>query len=67
MVRMLPYISGKSLQEWVLVLAGQKDDDNILVIAEQVDELVCELGSPQLDGQSGVESLKVTNGRVAPK
>ena len=43
----LPYISNTSLQERVLALAGLKDDDSGLVIAEQVDELVCELGSPQ--------------------
>ena len=30
-------------------------------------ELVCELWNPPLDGQSSIESLKVTNGRVAPE
>ena len=54
----------QSLQKQVLVLAGLKDESN-MVIAEQVDELVCELGSPQLDGQRGIEILKVINGRVA--
>ena len=63
----LPYISSISLQEWVLSPTGLKDDDSSLVIAEQVDELVCKLGSQQLDGQSGIESLKVTHGRVAPE
>ena len=28
---------------------------------------MCELGSPQLDGQSGIESLGVTNGRIVPE
>ena len=63
----LPYISGTSLQEWVPAPASLKDDDSGLVIAEQVEELVCELGSPQFDGQSGIESLEVTNGRVGPE
>ena len=48
-------------------MAGLKRDDSSLVITEQVEELVCELGSPQLDGPSGIESLEVTNGRVAPE
>ena len=60
----LPYISGTSMQERVLAQASMKDDDSRLVIAEQVDELVCELWSPQLDGQSGIESLELTNRRV---
>ena len=59
----LPYIAGASLQEWVLVPAGLKDDDSSLHITERVEELVSELVSPQLDGQS----LEVTNGRVAPE
>ena len=53
----LPYISGTSLEEWVLAPAGLEDDDTSLDVAEQGEELVCELGSPQLDGQSGIESL----------
>ena len=53
----LPYIPGTSLQEWALATASLKDDDSILAIAEQVENLVCELGRPQLDGQSGTESL----------
>ena len=61
----IPYIPGTSLQEWVLDLARLKDDDCCLFIAEQMEKLVCELGSPQLDCQSGIESLEVTNGRVA--
>ena len=28
---------------------------------------MCELGRPQHDGQSSVESLEVTNGRVTPE
>ena len=28
---------------------------------------MCKLGSPQLDGPSGIESLEVTNGRVSPE
>ena len=61
----LPYISGTSLDELFLAPAGLGDDDKILVVAEQVEDLVCELRSQQLDGQSGIESLEVTNGRVA--
>ena len=45
--------------------ASLEDDDSILVIAEHVEEVLCELGIPQLAGQSGIESLKVINGRVA--
>ena len=48
-------------------MASLKDDDSSLVSTEQVEKLVCELGSPQLDGQRGIESLKVTYGRVAPE
>ena len=58
----LPYISGTSLEEWVLPPTGLIDDDSSLVVVEQVQQLVCKLGSPQLDGQSGIESLEVTNG-----
>ena len=29
-----------------------------------MEEVVGKLGSPQLDGQSGIENLKVINGRV---
>ena len=61
----LPYISSTSLRGQILASASLKDDDSRLVITEQVEELVCELGSPPLDGQSGIESLEVTNGRVA--
>ena len=60
----LPYISGTNLQEWVLATAGLKDDDSSLVITQQVGEVVCELGNPQLDGQSSGESLEVINERV---
>ena len=49
----------------VLATASVKDDDSSLVITELVEQLVCELGSPQLDGQSGIESLEVTNGMVS--
>ena len=63
----LPYIPGTSLQERVLAPASLKDDDCSLIIAEQMEKLVCELGIPQLDGQSGIESLEVTNGRVTPE
>ena len=63
----LLYISGTSLQEWVLPLAGLEDDDSSLFIAEQVEEVVCELRHPQLDGHTGVESLEVTDERVAPE
>ena len=62
----LPYIPGTSLQEWVLAPASLKDDVCGLIISEHVEKLVCELGSPQLDGQSSFESLEVTNERVAP-
>ena len=61
----LPYISGASLQEWVLAMASLKNDDCSLVITEQVEKLVCKLGCPQLDGQRSIESLEVTNGGVA--
>ena len=57
----LPYISGASLKEGILAPDGLKDGDGGLVVAEQGDELVCELRSPQLDGQFGVESLKVAD------
>ena len=46
-------------------LAGLEDDDSSLVIAEQVEEVVGKFGSPQLYGQRGIESIEVTNGRVA--
>ena len=63
----LPYISGASLEERVLAPAGLKDGDSSLVVAEQVEELVCELWGPQLDRQCGVESLEVADGRVGPE
>ena len=63
----LPYISSTSLEEWVLAPASLEDYESSLVIAEQVEKLVCKLRSPQLDGQSSIESLEVTNWRVAPK
>ena len=58
----LPYISGTSLEEGILALAGLKDDDSRLVVAEQVEELVHELWGPELDGQCGVERLEVADG-----
>ena len=61
----LPYIPGTSLQEWVVATANLKDDDCCLVIAKQVKKLVCELGSPQRDGESSIGSLEMTSGRVA--
>ena len=63
----LPYNPGTSPQERVLALGSLKDDDCHITIAEQMEKLVCEHGSPQLDGKNGIESLKVTNGRVAPE
>ena len=60
----LPYISGASLEERIFVLAGLEDGDSAMVVAKQVEELVCELWGPQFDGQSGIESLEVTDGRV---
>ena len=50
--------SSTSCEEWVLAPADLEDDNSSLVVTEQVEELVCELGSPQLDGQSSVESLE---------
>ena len=46
----LLYISGASLEERILALAHLKDGDGGLVVAEQVEELVCELWGPQLNG-----------------
>ena len=63
----LPYISGASLEEGILALAGLKDGDRGLVVTEQVEELVRKLWGPQLDGQHGVESLKVVDGVVVPE
>ena len=63
----LSYIPGTSLEEQVLAPSSLKDDDCILIIAEQVEKLVCKLGSPQLEGHSGIESIEVTNGRVVPE
>ena len=54
-----PYISGASLEERILALAGLKDGDGGLVFTEQVDELVQQLRSPQLDGQCIIESLEL--------
>ena len=63
----LPYIPGTGLVEWVLALASLKDDDRGFIIAEQVEKLVYELGSPQLDGHRGIESFEITNWRVVPE
>ena len=63
----LPYISGTSLEEGILALAGLKDGDSGLVVAEQVEQLVHELWSPQLDGQCGIESLGVADEEVVPE
>ena len=57
----LPYISCSSLVEGILAPTGMKDGDSGLVVTEQVEELVCELWCPKLDGQCGVESLKVAD------
>ena len=57
------HIFGTSLEERGLAPAGLEVDGNSLVVAEQVEELVCEVGSPQVDGHS----LKLTNGSVVPE
>ena len=62
----LPYISGAGLEEGILTQASLKDGDCSLVFAEQIDKLVCELRSPQLDGQCCIESLKVADEGVVP-
>ena len=46
--------------------ASLKDGDSGLVVAEQVNELVRALGSPQLDGQCDVESLEMAVEGVVP-
>ena len=46
----LPNLSGASLEEGILALTGLKDGDSGLVVTEEVNELVRELSSPQLDG-----------------
>ena len=51
---------------YILALTSLKDDDCGLIITEQVEKLVFELGSPQLDGNSGIETLEVTHVRVFP-
>ena len=63
-MRTSAYLSGASLEEGILAPASLKDGDSSLVVAELVDELVCELRSPQLDGQCGVESLEVADEEV---
>ena len=50
----LPYISGTSLEEGILAPTSLKDGDSGLVVTEQVEELVCQLWGPQLDGQCGI-------------
>ena len=56
-----PNLSSASLEEGILASAGLKDGDCSLVVAEEVNELVGELWSPQLDGQCDVESLKMAD------
>ena len=63
----LPYISGASLEERILPLSSLKYGNSGLVVADQVEELVCKLWGPQLDGQCGVESLEVADGRFGSK
>ena len=63
----LSYISGVSLEEGILVPASLKDGDRGLVVAEQVEQLVRKLWSPQLDVQCIVESLEVTDEGVVPE
>ena len=41
--------------------AGLKDAVSSLVVAEELDELVRELRSPQLDGQCGIESFEMAD------
>ena len=60
----LPYISAASLEEGIIAPADCKDGDSSLFVAEQVDQFVHKLWSPQLDGQCGIESLKVANDGV---
>ena len=54
-------LSSASLEEGILAPAGLKDGDSSLVVAEEVNELVGELRSPQLDGQCSIESLKIAD------
>ena len=61
----LPYIPGASLEERILAPAGLEDGDSGLVVAEQVEKLVCELWDRQLDGQCGVKSLEVAGGGLS--
>ena len=63
----LPYISGAGLEEGILALAGLKDGDSGLVVAEQVEQLVHKLWGPQLDGQCGVESLELADEGAVPE
>ena len=63
----LPYVSSASLVEGILAAAGLKDGGGGLFVAEQVDELVRELRSPQLDGQCSIESLEVADEGVVPE
>ena len=63
----LPYMSGTSLEEGILAPASLKYGDSGLVVAEQVEELVCKLWGPQLDGQCGVEIFEVADGWVVPE
>ena len=61
------YISGSSLEEQILAPASLEDFDSGLVVAEQVEQLVFELWCPQVDGQSYIERLEVTDRRVGPE
>ena len=63
----LPYISGTNLEEDILAPASVKNGDVGLVVAEQVDELVCKQWIPQLDGQCGFDSLEVADEGVVPE
>ena len=56
-----PNLSGASLEEGIIAPAGLKDVDSGLVVTDEVNELVHELRSPQLDGQCGVESLEIAD------
>ena len=61
---MLPTVRVMSHCAQVCHISLVQDGDSGLVVAEQLEELVCELWGPQLDGQSGIESHKVIDGRV---
>ena len=63
----MPYLSGASLEEGIPAPASLKDGESGLVVGEQVDELVRELRSPQLDGQCGVESLEMADEGIVSK